>query len=296
MNLAHFPWGPWGTGTILCLANLWNFHKNLAKLPWPVVQRFSVGCFWPSNHHCFRSSDCFSLMWNPLLTERCLCYLRRITSLYRPSWKTVPWMWLFGILPSKRTLQSWRFLTIAHWWHSSMPDEFHQIWWQQSFAASTWIWWCFGRISNAMAASKRCHDDDPGYQIATSRDLENRHWPLFPAMSFRIWMKKRLPNTDLSIPSVFKKAASNMYRVDRLTKREVTKRAHQYQLSLFKTVVTDSFKLLDFEDIRRTILITQYHTWDERGGKQYIKSWISKLCQQKNRRMQAKVPHCKKTM
>ena len=33
MNLAHFPWGPWGTWTILCLANLWNFHKNLAKFP-----------------------------------------------------------------------------------------------------------------------------------------------------------------------------------------------------------------------------------------------------------------------
>ena len=122
-------WGSWGSlDNFVEIANLWNFHKNLAKFHWPVVQRFSVGCFWPSNHHCFRSSDCFSLMWNPLLTERCLWYLRRITSLYRPSWKTVPWMWLFGILPSKRTLQSWRFLTIAHWWHSSMPDEFHQIW------------------------------------------------------------------------------------------------------------------------------------------------------------------------
>ena len=112
-----------------------------------------------------------------------------------------------------------------------------------------------------MAASKRCHDDDPGYQIATSRDPENRHWPLFPANVVQNPMDEKTLAQHRPINPIGIQKGRQQYVPGRPSnEREVTKRAHQYQLSLFKTVVIDSFKLLDFEDIRRTILTAQYHT------------------------------------
>ena len=162
MNFPYFPWGIRHLRPFFFL-QISGMPQKSCGIPWPVVQRFSASCFCPPNQQ--------SLLQILGLFQFGIHFCREVSLVSSPD----------HIFVSSKLKD--RALNVAVWDtalqmdtatlevsdHRALIAQF-DAWW-----IWTWIWWCFGRISNAMAASKRCHD--PGYYSDNS-NLENWHRPL----------------------------------------------------------------------------------------------------------------------